>query len=215
MLPALAARTRPIATRPAPGPARARRRAQAGRCPRHVAANVKTKTRNSPAGSPSGRVTRSRTRSQPRCGLNASNALHERIVGVELRILPVQEERQPVCLVAVEAVIAPEGQVKTQENRIDQPARQRAGLGRSIPRHRRAPSPRASRKILRVRSRIHPKCAAAGAFGQRQFALSAPASSPSLRMRSALFGRRFRRLPREARHSTLDVSAGEADSLER
>ena len=42
--------------------------------PRQVAPKVRTKTRNSPADSPSGRVTRSRTKSEPRCGLNASNA---------------------------------------------------------------------------------------------------------------------------------------------
>ena len=48
---------------------------------------------------------------------------HERIGGKEPRILPMQEQRQPVGLVAVEAVIAPEGQVKTKQDCVDQPSR--------------------------------------------------------------------------------------------
>ena len=101
--------------------------------PGHVAAKVNTKIRNSPAESPSGRVTRSRTKSQPRCGLNASNRCDERIVGVQLRILSVQQQGQPVCLVAVEAVVASKGQVETQENRKDEPTRWLAWSGEGCP----------------------------------------------------------------------------------
>ena len=39
--------------------------------------------------------------------------LNERITGVEPWILLVQQQWQPIGLIAVEAVIAPEGQVQT------------------------------------------------------------------------------------------------------
>ena len=41
---------------------------------------------------------------------------HERVVGKNRRILLVQEQRQPISLVAVEAVVAAQGQVKTQDD---------------------------------------------------------------------------------------------------
>ena len=41
----------------------------------------------------------------------------ERVVGVEAGVLPVQEQRQPVRLIAVEAVIAASGQVEAKEER--------------------------------------------------------------------------------------------------
>ncbi len=47
----------------------------------------------------------------------------ERIAGVQARVLAVKQEWQSICLITIEAVIAPQGQVKTQENGVDQPAR--------------------------------------------------------------------------------------------
>ena len=49
----------------------------------------------------------------------------ERIVGEEGRVLTVEEQGEPVRLVAVAAVITAQGQVETEDQEIEEPARRR------------------------------------------------------------------------------------------
>ena len=121
MLPALAARSSPTATGPTTNPPRARSPAPADRCPAQVAANVMTKMTNKPGRQP--QRPRHQVEDQERAAMRIERVerTHERIVGENRRILVVQEQRQPIGLVAVEAVISAQAQVKTQDDDIDQP----------------------------------------------------------------------------------------------
>ena len=54
----------------------------------------------------------------------------ERVVGVERRVLQVEEQRQAIGLVAIEGVIAPQGEVEPGDEEERRPSRQaRSAIG--------------------------------------------------------------------------------------
>ncbi len=141
MLPAFAARTSPIATSPVTGVSLGQTPRVSRSRPAQAAPNVNTKSTKSPTRNAE------RARHEPEdqkpapMWVELAERLHEGIIGVKLRILLVQQQRQPVGLIAVEAVITPEGQIESQQNGIGQPLRSLAHARAVFARHRRAPSP--------------------------------------------------------------------------
>ena len=99
---------------------------------------------------------------------------HERVGGENRRILLMQEQRQPIGLVAIEAVIAAQAQVKTQDDDIDQPSwDDRGRLAARMERPQTSmgsfPTSLASRPEASTIPDVDRECAAHGDFGQREF----------------------------------------------
>src|SRR3954451_20292760 len=55
-------------------------------------------------------------------GVERVEGAHEGVVGEEAGVLPVQQQGEPVSLVAVAAVIAAQGQVKAEDQEKSEPA---------------------------------------------------------------------------------------------
>ena len=71
----------------------------------------------------------------------------KRVVRIDRPVLFVQEQRQPIRLVAVEAMVSAQAQVKTEYDDVDQPSRYVpacVSLWQSNAAHRWAPSRRTS-----------------------------------------------------------------------
>ena len=119
MLPAFAVSASPIATSPTTSPfsgqtARARRSK-----PMQVAAKVRVNRRKSPAESPRGRLASVEQHQVAAMRVEGVERPDERIVGKERRVLPVQEQREPVRLIVVTAVIPAQGQVQPEDQEND------------------------------------------------------------------------------------------------